>query len=704
MTAIKQHRLQPLLLYCLVVLLAFLPVCSFLFFLKNDAFVGYFPPKFFMSESIHAGHLPLWNPYINYGIPQYGDMSSGFWSPFTWLIAATTGYNAYTLTIELLLYILIGGLGMYKLTGYFKLEKTVRLMAGIAFMCSGYMIGHLQHFNWVSGAAFLPWCCWSYLELLAAFSWKKMIQAAILFYLLVSSAHPGITICAGYFFLALLLFHFFRNDEDRSAGYRLKNILRSNILLALALLLLSAGMIAGYLDILPYFIRGEKISLADSLSNPTNIQSWISILFPLSTVKNDAFFNTDPTMRNCYFGLTFLLFFLLGTLRKKSSWQYFLFLSGIVFMLLSTGGPFKTFAYRFIPFIGYVRLNGEFRIFALVPFILFSAIGLNRFILDKESFSGKTKWVYWLLELILFIMITVGLYQSISGKQGILYQLDTVIHAPSPASKLKALVDGISFYDTFWIQGFIQLFLLWGIKWCIIQKEWGILKKLVIADFVLASLLNIPFTGVGKASVADVQSLLNKAPKGIPVPALIPVIKMDTISTDEKLMIGDWSMYNKQIGSLYGVSYPIKLKNTVAYFDTKVLDTALSFDQYPYLFFTTASPDNIPAQPGKAGLANPIRVLSFNGHSISLEIKSNDDGNLVFMQSHYPHWFYDDGSGKHEVYRAGTCFMATPIKKGIHKVKFYFDPRLISNLLLFSFSALLIAVLIFFGLKLKKNI
>ena len=123
--------LNTILFFVIVLIVAFLPVSSFLFFLKNDAFNGYFPPKFFMSESIHAGYLPLWNPYINFGIPQYGDMSSGYWSPITWLIASTVGYNAYSFTVELLFYILLGGLGMYTLTGFFKLEKGFVSLPGL---------------------------------------------------------------------------------------------------------------------------------------------------------------------------------------------------------------------------------------------------------------------------------------------------------------------------------------------------------------------------------------------------------------------------------------------------------------------------------------------------------------------------------------------------------------------------------------------
>ena len=156
----KRDSIKTFLFFGIILFIAYLPVSSFLFFLKNDAFNGYFPPKFFMSESIHSGYLPLWNPYINFGLPQYGDMSSGFWSPVTWLVASTVGYNAYSFTIELLIYLLTAGIGMYILCRFYEMNRSVCMIAGLSYMCCGYMIGHLQHFNWISGAAFLPLCLW----------------------------------------------------------------------------------------------------------------------------------------------------------------------------------------------------------------------------------------------------------------------------------------------------------------------------------------------------------------------------------------------------------------------------------------------------------------------------------------------------------------------------------------------------------------
>ncbi|MEJ7671655.1 MAG: hypothetical protein WKF59_02850 [Chitinophagaceae bacterium] len=289
-----------------------------------------------MSESIHDGHLPLWNPYINYGFPQYGDMSSGYWSPITWLIASTLGYNAYTFTIEVLAYLFIGAIGMYKLTRYFNLQNKVRFIAAIAYMCCGYNVGHLQHFNWLSGAAFLPWCMWGYLLLQQRLSINNILQSAFIFYLFISSAHPGLVIGAFYFFIALSLFLFFKNEKRFHINKRIKEFVITNSVLLITLIILSAGMIVAYSDILPYFSRSDEVPLADGLKSATTEQSWISILLPLSTTKNDRFFATDISMRNIYFSLTLALFFFF-TIFKKNSWQKFLLFTGLAFLLLSSG-------------------------------------------------------------------------------------------------------------------------------------------------------------------------------------------------------------------------------------------------------------------------------------------------------------------------------------------------------------------------------
>lgn len=622
-----------------------------------------------MSESLHAGYLPLWNPYINYGIPQYGDMSSGYWSPITWLIAGTVGYNAYTFTIEVLAYIFIGGVGMFTLTRYFNVQKNVRFIAAIAYMCCGYNVGHLQHFNWLSGAAFLPWCVWTYLLLQQKFSIKNVLQGALLFYLLLSSAHPGLLIGAFYFFIALSLYLLFRREEINFSG-RIKKFAITNAVLIIVLILLSAGLIVGYTDILPHITRGEKVVLSAALKNPATPQSWISILFPLATVKNDSFFSTDISMRNIYFSLTLILFFFIALFRRDS-WQRFFLFTGFAFLLLSAGGIFKTFAYKFIPLISYVRLDGEFTIFSILCFILIAAIELDRFIKEQKELKGKIKWIYYAFEVLLFAAIIFGLYKTISTKEGLLYSYKNIAAQNGLPLKLKALIDALSFYDALWIQGIVQLFLLWGIKFCLREKRWNLLVRIAVADVIIATLLNLPFTGVGKASVADVQHVLNKAPKGTPIPPLQPIQKNDTISLEEKGLVGDWSLYNKQIDVIHEVPYPIMLNTISKYFDFIKNNPSSALIKNDFLFIKSEG-DNKPI------------VTSFTPNKIIFTIHAADSGVVVYQQSFYPHWVYNSGKESKEIQPYSGAFISVPVTRGENKIEISFDSQKVKIAMLIS--------------------
>ena len=689
----KTNRLsiKTFLFFAVVLFLAYLPISSFLFFLKNDAFNGYFPPKFFMSESIHAGYLPLWNPYINFGFPQYGDMSAGYWSPVTWLVASTVGYNAYTLTIEALLYILLGGIGVYQLTGIWKLRKNIRIIAGMAFMCCGYHVGHLQHFNWLSGAAFLPWCFWSYLLLLKAPTLKIILGNVLFFYLLLSSAHPGISIGAFYFFSAILIFYFFNNELSLSFKERIRKTGYAHIIFIVALLLLSAGMITGYADILPHFSRGEKVSLEAALADSTGIRSWISVLFPFATVKNGAFFHTDLSMRDCYFSLVLLLFLILACLGRKNNWQKFLLFTGLLFVLLSAGSVFKTFAYNFLPMIGYVRLNGEFRIFALLAFIIVAAIELDKFFIQTNKFGGSLKWLYYSIEIILFTAIAWGLYKSYSEKQSLLFVSDKISLQTGIPDKLKFILDSISFYDTIWIQGVIQLIIWWFIKYSLKEKNISILTIIVAADLILASLLNIPFTGAGKASLSQVQHVLNKSPKGIPIPALQPVKLNNTLAASEKDLLGNWSMYNKQIGTLVEVPYPIQLKNSKLFFENNKPVAGSNYFNEAFLFLKDKKE------------STSLRINSFTPNLINISLVAGSNTALVVQQNFYPHWYYEIKENKRPVQMEGINFMHIPVDKGVNNIIVSFEPTLVRKAMLFSFIIFIIYLALLSGMILKNK-
>lgn len=667
----KWTVLQPALFFACLTLLAYLPVSSGWFFLKNDAFTGYFPPKFYMSESLQSGLLPLWNPYINFGFPQYGDMSGGYWSPITWLMASTVGYNAYTFTAEVLLYIFLGGWGMYQLGSCFSLSKYSRMVAGISFLCGGYVVGHLQHFNWLSGAAFLPWCWWSYEQLLRNNCGKHQARTILLLGLLIASAHPGIIICSGYFFLFWMIFRLVQ--QRRSGDWNGWHWLKIHAILWAGIALISTGMILGYADILPHFVRGEKLDLVTSLMHPTNWKCWISGLLPLSIVKENVFFDTDVSMRNGYMGLTVLVFLLHSILSRKTALQRFLLWMGLFFALLASGGIFKTAAYYVMPLIGYVRLNGEFRIFALICFIWIAVLELNRFMVDANAPSLKLRRIFNALSILLLCAIVLGFVQSIRNHSGLLFQWEAVVHGAGLAEQLKLVIDNLTIWDAFWLQGAVQLLLLTFIRRSVLNRKTSSLCWWVAIDLSLACLLNIPFTGVGKASLKQVDQVLQHSPKGIVRPGLQPIVQHDTATTDINDMVGHWSMYNKQIGTVRQVVYPIALKNMNAYFEENEHPGGKNYLKEPFVFLLHKHPHD------------RLAIESYSPEKIILTVTVSRKDTLVFQQNWYPHWWVKIDQGEPVPLQAfGTAFMQTPVPAGKHTVVLRFQPKTVKKGMLVS--------------------
>ncbi|MFM7638367.1 MAG: hypothetical protein ACKO67_01430, partial [Bacteroidota bacterium] len=73
--------------------------------LQWDATEIYLPWKYFVTEQVKQGYLPLWNPYMSGGFPQHGD--PGTWYELSYLFAATHEYNLQSLLVEYLTHLLI---------------------------------------------------------------------------------------------------------------------------------------------------------------------------------------------------------------------------------------------------------------------------------------------------------------------------------------------------------------------------------------------------------------------------------------------------------------------------------------------------------------------------------------------------------------------------------------------------------------------
>jgi uncharacterized membrane protein YfhO len=199
---------------------------------------------------------------------------------------------------------------------------------------------------------------------------------------------------------------------------------------------------------------------------------------------------------------------------------------------------------------------------------------------------------------------------------------------------------------------------------CIVVKNWKFLARVVAFDLIIACLLNLPFTGVGKASLPNVQSILNNSPKGIPIPLLQPISHNDSATSEIKAMVGDWSFYNKQVGTNHQVLYPIMLKNSIDYLVKNENDASFSenYNDKPFLFLIDT-------------VGSSLKIVHFSPTKLKIIVNSKNNNQLIFQENYYPHWYYKVGKEKHELSQFGINFMEIPILKGSQELEIIFEPN-----------------------------
>ena len=280
------------------VLIAYLPLSSFLFAIKNDAFIYNFPNKYFFSEALQHGYIPYWNPYLNYGFPLFADPGFAWWHPLTWIFGFI-GYTPFTFTIELLVYLVIAATGMYSLGRQFSLNRLSSFVMGALFAGSGFFVGNMQHVNFLTCAAFLPWVVGNWWRFQSQPSLKNLAATAITTYLLCTAGHPAIPIGTFYFLGSLsLLYFFFNRRQEKLSSFLLRNAAYLFLTCVLCL-----PVILAYAQLMPFYIRNEVVDHSVTNNLGFTVSSYISFLSPVSTIKGADFFSTDLSMRNGYFSL-----------------------------------------------------------------------------------------------------------------------------------------------------------------------------------------------------------------------------------------------------------------------------------------------------------------------------------------------------------------------------------------------------------------
>ena len=125
--------------------------------LLSDQVYQFYPWKLYTVESLAAGHIPLWNPYINSGQPFLANAQTAIFSPFTLLSLLFPLHTSFVVAAFLVLF--VAGFFTFLLAREIGIGKYGALAAMITFAFSGSIIvlpghPHTQAMAWLPALLF----------------------------------------------------------------------------------------------------------------------------------------------------------------------------------------------------------------------------------------------------------------------------------------------------------------------------------------------------------------------------------------------------------------------------------------------------------------------------------------------------------------------------------------------------------------------
>jgi len=114
----------------------------------------FWPWRRWVAVQLHAGQIPLWNPFAGSGTPLLADHQSAIFYPLNaifWVLPVERAMG-----LSLAIHAVLAGGAMYALARDLGLNRLGRLIAALAFMFSGYMVARGSFLTEVSALPWLP--------------------------------------------------------------------------------------------------------------------------------------------------------------------------------------------------------------------------------------------------------------------------------------------------------------------------------------------------------------------------------------------------------------------------------------------------------------------------------------------------------------------------------------------------------------------
>jgi len=385
---------------------------------RSDQYLAGFAFRDFAAQSLRAGQgFPLWNPFLQGGLPYVGAMHGDIFYP-TFLLRMIMPTDM-ALTWEFIIHLFLAGLFTFLFLRAWRLGFYAALIGGLAYMLSGSIAGYASPGH--DGKLFVSTLLPAVLLLLTRgirdgrrWTWGAL---AIAIGLAVLSPHPQLLqyllLTAGAFALYLA----FVGDEGRDRLPMSVAIRR----LALAAGSVGLGALIGAIQYLPVFeykpwsprAAGHTWAVATSYSFP--IEETINAYLPQFSGILDQYWGQNGIhLHSDYFGVIALI--LVGAAFGQSgarSFRRFWIVTGVIALLWAFGGhtPLFHLILAIVPGTKYFRAPSTIIYVTAFAAAVLAAIGAERILARRVGAKYAVGW--GIVGGAVALLMSVGGYQML---------------------------------------------------------------------------------------------------------------------------------------------------------------------------------------------------------------------------------------------------------------------------------------------------
>lgn len=692
--------------------------------LKWDLLDVVFPFRYHFSSSILSGNFPLWNPYIQTGVPFYADLQAPTYYPELLTVSSIGGYTIYWMHFLSIAYLVVAFFGVFRLIRFFKYSDWVASMCAFIYVCSGFFVGHGQHFFLLVGSAWLPWVIGSYLSFTEERNQRTAIVFVLTTFLMLTGSYQALSICL--FYLLLILFFVKAYHILKQTRKDLLSFLYWHVGIGLVLLVMLSPMLLAILEVSPQVDRlSNGVSWEKAASYGQSFKSLLSFFAPLSVARTNEFFgNIDSSMLNHFVGVTSLFFAFFGWNSKRSGFEWYLLIFGLIIGSMSFSDlPIRKVMFEYVPLMNLFLQAPYVRVFLILGIVVFLAGGLKKW--REESYNWKEALFPFV------VLITVSTY--LAFRWGNFDFSNFLRDWLNPTNFL----DGWAKFEFAKLLAFqctlnsvilftLLLIVLFSKK---IKRPHRWVSSLIFFELFLASQWNQSETYVDRnVKPAFLQRSMELTPKGFPIPHLTPIGYNDEQHAFISPFWRNTSIFQKEISFNAFSSFEL---NNFSYLDDKNANLKSWVLRQPVVYFSgQALPFSSFEKAFKDDKLNPtcvfaeadefselkkiklisdtkdqLKISAFSPNEIRIKTRTKNKQLLVLQQSYQPEWNALIDGKKVAIFRVNKNYQAVILPPGMHSLEFKFKK---DNIVILYFISqlvfwLLLVYLIYLKLSYEKK-